>query len=98
MILNLVKTSHITCTKIKARHHILHNWLNQFYFIHTFFLSSYNIFWLSNISTFQFLACEGVERPEEGRQSLERKKAEAGKRCLKYVKEINNPTERRELL
>lgn len=98
MILNLVKTSHIIYTKIKARHHIQCNYLNQFNFIHTFILSSYNIFWFLDISAFRLFACEGMERPEEGRQSLERKKAEARKRCLKYVKEINNPTERRELL
>ncbi|XP_017680704.1 PREDICTED: uncharacterized protein LOC108502346 [Lepidothrix coronata] len=46
-----------------------------------------------DISAFQFFACEGVERPEEGRQSPGWKKAAATKRCLKYVREINNPNE-----
>lgn len=68
VILNLVDASHVTYPKIKTGVTFSIITLTSFFFINTFFLSY--IFWFSDISAFQFFACEGVERPEEGRQSL----------------------------
>lgn len=81
VIINLVETSHISHTKIKAGVIFSVTTLASFIlFTPSFFL----LIIFSDISAFQFFACEGMERPEEGRQSLERKKAEARKRCLKF--------------
>lgn len=99
VILNFVDTSHVTYPKVKTGIAFRVTTLTSFPLIHTFL--SYNVFCFSDISAFQFFACEGVERPEEGRQSLGWKKAAARKRYLKYVREINNPNEKkrgRELL
>lgn len=83
VITNLVETSHISYTKIKAGIIFSVTTLTSFLlFTPSFFL----LIIFSDISGFQFFACEGMKRPEEGRQSLERKKADARKRCLKFSK------------
>lgn len=94
VIINLVDTSHITYPEVNTGIIFSITTLTSFPFVHTFFLS-YNIFCFSDIPAFQFFACEGVERPEEGRQSLGWKKTAARKRCLKYVREINNPNKKK---
>lgn len=92
VILNLVDTSHVSYPKVKAGNRFSITTLTSFLLFTPSFTLTSNICWFS---AFQFFACEGVERPEEGRQSLGWKKAAARKRCLKYITEINNPQEKK---
>ena len=86
----LTDTSQVTYPKVKTGITFRVTTLASFPFIHTFLFFTYKNFWFSDISAFRFFACEGVERPEEGRQSLGCKKEAARQRCLKHVREINN--------
>lgn len=92
VILNLVDASRVSYPKVKARNTFSITPLTSFLLSTPSFILTSNICWFS---AFQFFACEGVERPEEGRQSLRWKKAAARKGCLKYVREINNPREKK---